>query len=89
VTGYRISKPEIDKDYPWCEGACKAHEQRLRKWKASKVIADVENIGKIKLVKGYYWIQTPAKLLYKELSLNQSCFIELTGEGKCKIISIK
>jgi coenzyme F420-reducing hydrogenase beta subunit len=83
VSYTNILKPDKSKCFSNAE-----YRRMVHHYEFSKVIADVENVGRIRLVKGYYWIQTPEKLLFKELSLNQQVFIEPTTEGKCRIIKL-
>jgi hypothetical protein len=59
------------------------------KYDSFHTIAEVENAWFNKILKWWCITAYDGEVDYaKELSLNQSCFIEPTTEGKCKIVKL-
>ena len=102
VTGYRLPEPNYDDydigyDYEHEEIIYdeSQYESDVCNYLASKFIADVENVDLIKEKSYYYQIFNhkdygmEKNYDMKPLQLNQSCFIEETSPGKCKIVKLK
>lgn len=88
ATYYRLPEPEASdyRDFD-CIGL---YATAYRRHLSSKVIADVENVeiytfDDDRFFKAYVEFDNGSDA---ELSLNQPVFIELTGEGKCKIVKL-
>ena len=80
VTGYRLPEPEkFDITEMYCEEHIEKWKRSVISYEESKFIADVENTVNIGDYV-FFW--------YERIHLNQSCFIELTGEGKAKIVKL-
>lgn len=70
------------------------YNQAIHIYESSRTIAEVENVDKIKNDFFYYQVHYTENIGREKyyntepLYLNQSCFIEPTTEGKCKIVKI-
>jgi hypothetical protein len=85
VTYYKLLKPHANLVYYDVSIYLEEKERHL----ASKVIADVENVemAPLQITKIPIWTYTN-EICTTRLDLNDSCFIEPTTEGKCKIMNL-